>query len=107
MPATSDSTPSYVPAKVAWRAFWRDLSVRCGRALAEWLAHSLLLFGVFVCIAALLRGLAFLGIGKDKMFFDRIPLRWLIDGADLALLVAFALIGVVAAVRCYIGYEKL
>jgi hypothetical protein len=91
-------------AAVPWPAFLGNLGSRCARAGAEWVAHSLLLFVIFATIQGLHYGLThWLGVPADKKFFDRIPMQYLFDGADFALLVGVGIIGVLAAVRSYQG----
>jgi hypothetical protein len=91
-------------AAVPWPAFLGSIGSRCARAGAEWIAHSLLLFVIFASIQGLHYGLThWLGVSADKKFFERIPMQYLFDGADFALLVAVGVIGVYAAVRSYQG----
>src|SRR5216117_1179250 len=88
----------------SWRAFLQGMLRRCGRAFLEWFSHSLLLFGIFAVIQGLHWGMTHvLGMPADKKFFGRVPLEWLVDGADLVLLVGIGVVGVIAAVRSYMG----
>ena len=105
MPKNSEFSPARVSATTSkgWRTFVRVLVRRCGRALLEWLAHSILLFGILACIQALHVGVLAIGISPNKRFFGRIPLEWLFDAADFAVLVGIGVIGLVAAVRSYLG----
>jgi len=97
--------PDAAPAlPLPWGAFLGNLGTRSVRAFAEWLVHSLLLLGIVAVIQGLHWCLThLLGVPADKRFFGAIPLAWLFDGADLALLVGVAVVGVVAAVRSYQG----
>jgi len=88
-------------------AFLARLSDRCLRAFAEWLAHSLLLFGILAVIEGLHWCLTnVLRIPASKKFFDIVPMAYLFDGADLALLVGVAVVGVTAVVRSYLGKHE-
>jgi hypothetical protein len=96
--------PTVEPPTETWRVFFAGLLRRCGRALAEWCCHSLLLFLVFAVIQALHYGMTHvLGVPVDKKFFGVVPLAWLVDGADLFLIIGIGIVGVVAAIRSYMG----
>jgi hypothetical protein len=71
------------------------------RALLEWLAHVILIVGIFASLRALMFGLRLVGVREDTRFFDVVPLQWLLDGTDLALLIALAVFGISSAVRSY------
>lgn len=93
-----------LPAAVPLGKFLRKLGDRCLRAFAEWLAHSILLFGIFAVIQGFHWGIThLLGVPADKVFFHVVPMQVLFDGADFALLVGLGLVGVTAAVRAYLG----
>ena len=103
MAAKKPSTPP-APRARTWKAFFDDLLRRTGRALIEWCCHSLLIFAIFAIIEALHYGMVHvLGIPADKRFFGEVPLEWLMDGADLFLIFGIGVVGVVAAVRSYMG----
>lgn len=92
------------PAEETWPGFLRRLRDRCARAFLEWLAHSLLLFGIMAVIQGLHWGLIHaLQVPENKDFFGKVTLQQLVDGADFALLVGIGIVGVVAAVRSYLG----
>lgn len=102
--AAAAPVPALGVAPMPMGAFLRKLGDRCLRAFAEWLAHSLLLFGIIAVIEGLHWCLTnILGIPADKKFFDVVPMAYLFDGADLALLVGVAIVGVTAVVRSYLG----
>ena len=44
-----------------------------------------------------------LHVPEKKDFFGKVTLQQLVDGADFALLVGIGIVGVVAAVRSYLG----
>jgi hypothetical protein len=96
--------PALPAAPVPLGTFVGSLGDRCLRAFLEWLAHSVLLFAIFAVIQAFHWGLTnLLGVPEDKMLFGRVPMSFLFDGADVALLVGLGLVGVTAAVRAYLG----
>lgn len=96
--------PKPKPKPRTWNEFLEDVFRRCGRAFIEWACHSLLIFATFAVIQALHYGMTHvLGIPPGKKFFDEVPLEWLVDGADLFLLVGIGIVGVTAAVRSYMG----
>ena len=93
-----------VAVPTPWPVFLGNLGSRCAKAGAEWIAHSILLFVIFATIQGLHWGLTnLLGVPENKKFFDRVPMTYLFDAADFALLVGVGMIGVYAAVRSYQG----
>lgn len=102
--AAVPAVPALPAAPVPLSTFVGSLGDRCLRAFLEWLAHSLLLFGIFAVIQAFHWGLTnLLGVPEGKVFFGSAPMTFLFDGADVALLVGLGLVGVTAAVRAYLG----
>jgi hypothetical protein len=96
--------PSAPPSPQTWSEFFHGLLRRSGRALAEWAVHTLLVFAIFGLIQALHYGMIHvLGIPADKRFFGEVPLEWLMDAADLFLIVSIGVVGVIAAIRSYMG----
>lgn len=80
---------------------WSEPMVRVGRAVIELFAH-LLVVASLLCAIRLLEGLVrWLWGGNEVLFFERIPLRYVFDGADLALLTGFLLYGVWSVIRAY------
>jgi hypothetical protein len=89
---------------IPFGTFLRKLGDRCLRAFAEWVAHSVLLFGIFAVIQAFHWGLThLLGVPEKKVFFHLVEMEVLFDGADFALLVGVGVVGVTAVVRAYLG----
>jgi hypothetical protein len=89
---------------IPFGAFLRKLGDRCLRAFAEWVAHAILLFGIFAVIQAFHWGLThILGVPQNKVFFHLVEMEVLFDGADFALLVGVGVVGVTAVVRAYLG----
>jgi len=100
----NSTKPGAATASIPMAVFLGALGSRCTRAGAEWIAHSLLLFVIFATIQGLHWGLTnLLGVPATKLFFERVPMSFLFDGADFALLVGVGIVGVVAAVRSYQG----
>src|SRR5437660_9591785 len=100
---TVQAPPALPVVPVSIGTFLRALGSRCLRAFAEWLAHAILLFGIFAVIQAFHWGITdLLGVPVTKVFFRVVPMEVLFDGADFALLVGLGLVGVTAAVRAYL-----
>lgn len=96
--------PALPVVPLPFGTFLGKLGDRCLRAFAEWVAHAILLFGIFAVIQAFHWGITdLLGVPVSKVFFHVVPMEVLFDGADFALLVGLALVGVTAAVRAYLG----
>lgn len=92
------------PKPQTWDQFFQGLLRRNGRALAEWCCHALLVFAIFGVIQLLHYGMTdVLGIPADKRFFGEVPLAWLMDAADLFLIVGIGIAGVIAVIRSYMG----
>ncbi|HEV7682382.1 MAG TPA: hypothetical protein VGO68_09700 [Pyrinomonadaceae bacterium] len=74
---------------------------RVFRAVVELFAH-------LIVVASLLGGIKLLEKlvhslwGTDYLFFERIKLKYIFDGADLAILVAFLLWGVYLVIAAYV-----
>lgn len=93
-----------VPASVPLGKFLVKLVDRCFRAFAEWVAHSILVFGIFAVIQVFHWGIThLLGVPADKVFFHLVPMQVLFDGADFALIVGLGLVGITAVIRAYLG----
>lgn len=104
--AAVQAAPALPVAPVPLGTFVGTLGDRCLRAFLEWLAHSILLFGILAVIQGLHWGLTHvLGIPADKRFFDVVPMAYLFDGADFAVLIGVAIVGVTAVVRSYLGKQ--
>ena len=80
--------PWYSAFETAWR--W-------GSFIAAHALVAMLLLGV---VALLQRLVLLLG---DPKLFDKIPLRYIFDGMDLGILLAFVIIGTVEAVTVFRG----
>ena len=91
-----------VPLKPPKKSSWNNPFRRVIRALAELVAHLLV-------VAALLGGIRLLEEvtrrlwgTPDYLFFGRLKLRLIFDAADLAILVGFLVYGVYSVVAAYI-----
>jgi hypothetical protein len=66
----------------------QEIKKRTARTILELLAHTLVMgisLGSIWAIHLILEGL----LGHDARFFDLIPIRWIIDLADLAIIGKF------------------
>ena len=74
-------------------------------ALIEWTAHTIvvaaLLFGIWIVEQVH----HLLWPDSDRMLFGSMPLSWLFDPADLAILAGFLSYDVIAVIRAYSGYS--
>lgn len=73
--------------------------VRCFHAGCEWLAHSLLAIFVIACMAAVEWMLHYLL--ASATFFGVLPISWIFNGADLAVLIGLSYYGVRASIAAY------
>lgn len=64
------------------------------------MAHALVAILLLAVVAGLQRLVLQAG---DPRLFDIIPLRWVFDGMDLGIIVAFLIIGTLEAVRVFKG----
>ncbi len=74
---------------------------RVFRALVELLAHLIVVASLLGAIK-LLEWLVHSLWGTDYVFFERIKLKYIFDGADLAILVGFLLWGVYLVIAAYV-----
>jgi len=73
------------------------------RALAEWLAHTMLAGGIIGCITLIDRWLHLLLGAGNATFFGVLPVSWVFHAADLGVLVGTSYHGVKAALSAYRG----
>lgn len=83
----------------------REPFIRCGRALAEWLAHTLLALGIIMCITLVDLAIHRLMGPGDVHFFGILPLPWVFQAADLGVLIGISFYGVKAAIAAYRGRQ--
>jgi len=85
----------------------KEASLRVLHALIELLAHSIVvavLLGTIRLIEVLVH---WLWGTSDYVFFERVKLKYVFDGADLAILVGFVIWGVYSVVAAYVRKPKL
>jgi hypothetical protein len=69
-------------------------------------AHLAVLAGLLIGIWALERLVHKLWGSTDYVFFGKIKLRYIFDGADLAILVGFIIWGVYSVIEAYVRKPK-
>jgi hypothetical protein len=85
----------------------KDASLRVLHALIELIAHFVVVAALLGSIWLLEKFIHYLWGATDVVFFGRLRLRHIIDGADLAILVGFVIWGVYSVVAAYIRKPKL
>ncbi len=78
---------------------------RLVRFLTELAAHAVVLIAVLGLFRLVQLALESFWGGRDVRFFDRIPLRYVFDGADLIMLLGLLSVGVYNGVQAYRGKE--
>lgn len=96
---SSDSNIS-VGGKVE-EAKWHEPLSRTGRALLEWGCHTLIVISLLAGIRLVEAAVHRFWPPNGRLLFDRLPLSYVFDGADLAVLVGFLTYGVYCTVRAY------
>jgi hypothetical protein len=76
---------------------------RCGWALLEWIAHTVLIIGVIACVAAIDLAIRLLMRSDHPTFFSVFPVHWIFDAADCGALLGFSILGVRASLAAYRG----
>jgi hypothetical protein len=84
-----------------------EASLRALNALVELFAHSLVVAALLGTIWLIEQLVHWLWGTSDYAFFDKIRLRYIFDGADLAILVGFVIWGVYSVVAAYVRKPKL
>jgi len=79
---------------------------RAKNALVEWSAHTLVVGGLLVGIRLIEYLLHALWTVDERLLFGTIPLHWLFDAADLAILSGFLTYGVVKVLQVYSGRQS-
>jgi len=75
--------------------------IRARSALIEWASHTLVVAGLLVGFWLIELLLHWLWRGSEHLLFGKIPLRWVFDAADLAILATFLMYGVLSVLRAY------
>jgi hypothetical protein len=86
----------------AKEAFFRVLN-----ALIELIAHLTVVAGLLVGVWLLEKLMHRLWGGQDYLFFNRLKLKYIFDGADLAILVGFIVWGIYSVIAAYVRKPKL
>lgn len=73
---------------------------RARHALIEWLAHLLVVAGFLLGFHGIELLLRFLG-QDNRLLFARIPLTYLFDASDAALIIGFLVYGVYSVLNAY------
>jgi len=84
----------------------KETLLRVLHALIELLAHSVVVAGLLVTIWLIEKLVHWLWGSAEYVFFGRVKLRYIFDGADLAILLGFIIWGVYSVVRAYVGKHK-
>src|SRR5215510_4951910 len=80
----------------------KEAALRVGHALVELIAHLVVLAGLLIGIKLLEILVHKLWGNQDYLFFNRLKLKYIFDGADLAILIGFLAWGVYSVVAAYI-----
>lgn len=79
---------------------WRESLGRARHALIEWLSHLIVVAGLLLGFHAIEALLHFLG-QDNRLLFGRLPLTYLFDAGDAALVVGFLIYGVYSVLNAY------
>ena len=88
------------PLKTPQRA--KEAGLRVVNALIELVAHLAVLAALLIAIWALEKLVHKLWGTTEYVFFGKVKLKYIFDGADLALLVGFLVWGVYSVVAAYV-----
>jgi hypothetical protein len=89
-----------VPAEEQLR--WNEPLQRARRALIEWLSHLIVVAGLllgFHGIEILLHALG----SDDRLLFGQVPLKYVFDAGDAALIIGFLVYGIYSVLGAYRG----
>ena len=81
----------------------KEAGLRVVNALLELIAHLAVLAGLLVGIKLLEKLVHILWEDQDYLFFDRLKMRYIFDGADFAILVGFLAWGVYSVISAYVS----
>ena len=76
----------------------KEATLRVVHALVELVAHLVVLAGLLIGIKLLEMLVHKLWGNQDYLFFNRLKLKYIFDGADLAILIGFLVWGVYSVV---------
>ena len=80
--------------------------LRARDALVELCAHTLVVAGLLIGFWLVEQLMHVLWKDSERMLFGRIPLHWIFDASDIAILCGFLGYGVVSVIRAYNGGSK-
>jgi hypothetical protein len=80
---------------------WYAPLAKARRALIEWAAHLLVVVGILLGIRAVEEIIHRLWQSNDRLLFGRLPLSYVFDAADLAVLIGFLSYGVFCVIAAY------
>jgi hypothetical protein len=92
--------PQAVGAPPAPEPAWREPLERARHALAEWLSHLIVVAGLLLGFHAVEALLHFLG-QDNRLLFARVPLTYLFDAGDAALVIGFLIYGIYSVLNAY------
>jgi hypothetical protein len=81
---------------------FREASLRVFHSIVELIAHLVVLASLLIGIWLLEKLVHKLWGTSDYVFFGKVRLRYIFDGADLAILVGFIVWGVYSVISAYI-----
>ena len=87
-------------APIERAAAWRDPLERARHALIEWLSHLVVVAGLLLGFHAIEALLHFLG-QDNRLLFGRLPLTYIFDAGDAALVVGFLIYGIYSVLNAY------
>lgn len=79
---------------------WREPLERARHALVEWLSHLIVVAGLLLGFHAIEALLHFLG-QDNRLLFARLPLTYLFDAGDAALVIGFLVYGIYSVLNAY------
>jgi hypothetical protein len=94
--APQTGSPPPAPAE----SEWREPIERARHALVEWLSHLIVVAGLLLGFHAIEALLHFLG-QDNRLLFARLPLTYLFDAGDAALVIGFLIYGVYSVLNAY------
>ena len=81
----------------------KEAGLRVLNALIELIAHLAVLAALLIGIKLLEELVHWLWGNQDFLFFSRLKLRYIFDGADLTILVGFLAWGVYSVISAYVS----
>ena len=91
---------------ISTKTRFKEAVLRVLNALIELVAHLTVLASLLIAIWGLGKLVHKLWGVDDYVFFGKVRLRYIFDGADLAILVGFIIWGVYSVVEAYVRKPK-